>query len=178
MFGYVKGIFRARKLAKSVDKLTQRVVNHLILRGIRIRLPDTAWILKESYAFCSCIRLKKASIEEHGMTAVLAMSLLRDSLIANFQPCYPEFDFEEGVDSVMKSLPNYFKTWTSQLATDYPELVGKPMTQIIHFAGLKYAKSIREHILENYLFESDEFDEFLVRTVNDCIAEVPSGRMT
>lgn len=143
MFKFVKGIWAGNKLAEKTGKLCKDLVNYLILQGYDVRLPDTAALLKECYAFfyLHAVRANE-NLDTLGAKIVQSQTILRDWLKATFKASASGYDFDQAVKEVVDSLPRYAETWIGELLNDHPELKSQSLNDWMPAASARFAFNV------------------------------------
>ncbi len=125
--------------------LCKDIVNFLITNGIQITLPDTVYILQESYAICSLyIRKSDANKNTVGAMIIFSSNSLKDWLVKTFSECSKEHGFSKDVDSVLQGLPDFFVNWLKELASTHSDLKGKSF--------YKWCPAANAHFLDHVSF--------------------------
>lgn len=159
MISYIKGMLKGRKLAMESAKLCKDITNFLITKGINITLPDTAYILKESYAICSLyIRRLNTNAKVIGAMILFSQNILKDWLINVFSECDKAHDFNKGVDSVIQELPEFFVNWLKELAVNHSDLKGKDFYKWCPAANAQFLEHVSFHIYNKFGRTPEDFE--------------------
>lgn len=171
MFSYIKGMIKGRRLAIESTILCKDIVNFLITSGIQIVLPDTVYILQESYAICSFyIRKSDANKNTVGAMVIFSQNILKDWLIKTFSECNKEYDFSKGVDSVIQGLPDFFVAWLKELASTHNDLKGRSFYKWCPAANAQFLEHVSLHIYNKFGRTPEKFEiGFLTSLLNRMI---------
>ncbi|PIP20187.1 MAG: hypothetical protein COX40_06130 [Candidatus Omnitrophica bacterium CG23_combo_of_CG06-09_8_20_14_all_40_11] len=160
-------MLKGRKLAMESAKLCKDITNFLITNGINITLPDTAYILKESYAISSLyIRKLNTNAKVIGAMILFSQNILKDWLISVFSECDKAHDFNKGVDSVIQELPEFFVNWLKELAEDKSELKGGDFCKWYPAANAHFLGHVSFYIHSKFGRTPEKFEPFLLHLLN------------
>lgn len=172
MISHIKGMLKGRKLAMESAKLCKDITNFLITNGINITLPDTAYILKESYAISSLyIRKLNTNAKVIGAMILFSQNILKDWLIGVFSECDKTHDFNKGVDSVIQELPEFFVNWLKELADDQSELKGGDFYKWYPAANAHFLGHVSFYIHSKFGRTPEKFEPFMLNLLNKMMKE-------
>lgn len=170
MFGNIAGILKGNKLADASARICQDVVNFLIRSGIELKLPNTAYILRESYCLCTFAMMNpNSSVTHKGAMAEQAKDILKDWLIDVFKNSSPEYDYEEGVEAEISELIPQFADWAEELHESHPELHGTPIRGWIQAAISQFITHVESYISEKHEHVPTNFSELLLTTATNSL---------
>jgi hypothetical protein len=168
MFNYLLGSIRGKKLAKLTAKLCGDIVNHFIISGLNIKLPDTAFIFKESYSLCLTF-YAKANPTYNGALIITSKSILRDWLKHVIQSSTSNYDMTNALDSVIEELESYWKEWIRIVSEKNMDLVGKN-TREWKFAVIQFfTERIFAYLDKEYAELPSDSSSFIETIAEDCI---------
>jgi hypothetical protein len=156
-----KGIRRGNKLADESAGLCKDIVNWLLERGVQIRLPDTAVILRESYCLfaLSMLRIERDDIT-HAML-FQSQDILKDWLCDVFSKAAENIDHKNSVNELMSTFTPRYKEWAEELMDINQELLGKNMSVWRPAAIDQFVYHVRWYLSEKNYDLPDELDAYL-----------------
>ncbi|MCH7497476.1 MAG: hypothetical protein IH971_06470 [Candidatus Marinimicrobia bacterium] len=158
MFGYITGILKGNKLANASARICQDVVNFLVESGTELQLPNTAYILRESYCLSSFAMMNpNAGVPHKDALADQAKAILKDWLIKAFRESSTEYHYDDSVEAVISELDARFVDWAEELHESHPELKGKPIEEWLPAAISKFMIHVGSHIFEQHGNEPSNF---------------------
>ena len=158
MLDFFRGNLKGKKLAKESSKLCEDIVNILINNGFALELPDTTYILQESYAICTFMMLRPGmNRTRSGAMTLMARNLLKDWLLKVFSDAKSDYEFENTVQVIIDDLPKYFSEWTSILKEKHKDLIGKNKYQWLPAANGHFIDQVSSYIYSNFDKQPDNF---------------------
>jgi hypothetical protein len=177
MLSYLTGTWRGRKLAAETGHLCKDIVNHLIAHGFDAKLPDTAYILKETYAICSLACLRPGmTAKKCGSIVVTAQDILKDWLETVFSQSDRDYDFSSSVEAVIEGLPQYFKEWVRQLTEKHSELIGGSISKWLPAAVSQYLINVGFYVHDRFGREPDNLTTVMNNMVSERLVKFLSSR--
>jgi hypothetical protein len=175
MISFFRGSLKGRKLAKASSELCKDIVNFLINNHCAIKLPNTAYILQESYAICTFTVLRPSMNRTlSGAMTMTARNILKDWLLSVFSDAKSDYEFEKSVQSVIAELPNFFSEWAKILKGKHEDLVGKNIYQWLPAANDHFIDEISSYIYSNF----DKKPDNLLPTLNYFLSNRTSKLLT
>jgi hypothetical protein len=123
-------VFRAtrkgNKLALEATRICQGAINYLVSEGKPVKLPDTVFVLSESYSLCCVLALEPWMNELHrGQMLVHSSEIVRDWLRQVCVAADPAPNYDAAIKTFSESIVPYFGDWFDGLAAERPELSGR-----------------------------------------------------
>jgi hypothetical protein len=163
MISYIRGSLKGKRLAGDTANLCKEIVNYLIKEKIGIQLPDTAYIFQESYTLCQLLHTKpKMNKTITGVMIETSKSILKEWLLKVFMDAKGNYDFNEGVDDVIKKFPTYTLNWAKELTNEHSDLIGKNINLWIPAITEQFINHIRSYIIKKFGEEPDNIRNTLM----------------
>jgi len=151
------------------------IINFLITKDFDIRLPDTAYILQESYAFCSIMVLRpNMNPKQTGGIIVIAQDRLKEWLYNVFHESDKNYNFQDSIDTLISDLPHYFERWVKELMEDHCESIGQSIYRWMPIASAQYIQHIDFYIYSKFERTPDHFGSLLQVFINNRIQKLLS----